>query len=98
VSYLSDDKLKKAIEDCVQQCSGGADAETRKAAIQELLSDLTSIAETDMDAIQQPEFFYSFDQQRARQELAYRQNLKKEIDFIGDDLERLGYKIGIQTK
>jgi S1-C subfamily serine protease len=93
--WLSDDKLKKAIEDCVQQSSGSADDATRKAAVQEFLSDLNTIVETDMDTIQQVDSFYSFDQQRAKYELDYRQKLKKELDFIGNDLERLGFTIHV---
>ena len=93
--YLTDDKLKKAIEDLQQQTSGGADATTRKNAYQEFLDDLNGLADSDMDAIQQANNFYSFDQQRAKEELSYRQAIKKELDFIGNDLGKLGYKLNV---
>ena len=87
--YLTDDKLREAIENCIQH-SSGADGAQRKEAYTELLSDLNNLADVDMAPIQDRNSFYSFDRQRAKDEIAYRQALKKELDFIGDDVGRLG--------
>jgi hypothetical protein len=43
-----------------------------------------------MDAIQNPNSFYSFDRQRAKDEIAYRKALKTELDSIGKNVSRLG--------
>jgi hypothetical protein len=42
-----------------------------------------------MDTIQQADNFYSFDQQRARDEIAYRKALKKELDNISTNISRM---------
>jgi S1-C subfamily serine protease len=87
--YLTDDKFRGALENCLQNSSGG-DASQRKDALIELLADLNDLADTDMTAIQDMNNFYSFDQQRAKNEIAYRKALKTELDFIGSDLDRFG--------
>jgi hypothetical protein len=42
-----------------------------------------------MDAIQQPDNFYSFDQQRAKDEIAYRKALKKELDNLSSNVSQM---------
>jgi len=86
--YLTDDKLRDAIDSCTQEANGG-DVSQRKEAVTELLTSLNSLTDTDMDAIENPNNFYAFDQQRAKDELDYRQALKKELAFIGEDFDRL---------
>jgi len=98
MSFIAqDDKFKQVIENFVKQ-SSVKDNSKRKAAYQQLLTDLGTLADEKMDDIQQSTNFYTFDQERAKEELAYRQNIKKELDFIGNDLGKLGYKSPIGNK
>jgi hypothetical protein len=83
--YLSDDKIKAATETYAQE-SAGADSTQRNDSLRGLLFELGNVADTDMDQVQQPANFYSFDQQRAAQETAYRQALKTQLDFYGNNL------------
>jgi hypothetical protein len=43
-----------------------------------------------VDQIQNLSNFYSFDKDRAQEELAYRKALRAELDANGDVIERLG--------
>jgi hypothetical protein len=85
--YLTDDKIVKAHTDFMQQANGG-DGSERLDAFRAWLFTMDNIADTNLAAIQNPNNFYSFEQQRARQELAYRQALKKELDSFNDDISR----------
>jgi S1-C subfamily serine protease len=86
--YLSDEKIMRANASFIQQASGG-DAAQRAEALRGLLFDLQCVADLNMDQIQDPANFYSFDQERARDELAYRKALKDELDAIAGDPDRL---------
>jgi hypothetical protein len=83
--WTSNDKIKTANDNFVQDSAGG-DNSQRMAAMRSLLFELNIVADTDRDQIQQPANFYTFDQQRARDELAYRQALKAELDGLAGDL------------
>jgi len=83
--WTSDDKIKTANDNFVQDSAGG-DTAQRMAALRSLLFDLGVMAYTDMDQIQQPANFYSYDRQRARDEIAYRQALKAELDNFSGNL------------
>jgi hypothetical protein len=85
--YLSDDRIVKA-HDRFEQNATGADAAERLDAFRGWLFELNNIADLNMDAIQNQNNFYTFDQQRARDELAYRKALKKELDGFGNDVDR----------
>ena len=87
--FLKDDKIKAANEQVGDMANGG-DASQRIEAARNLVFNLDAVADIDMDQIQQPSNFYPFDQQRARDEIGYRQALKKEIDNMGNDITRLG--------
>ena len=54
-----------------------------------LYSKLDDIANIDMDAIQNPNNFYSFDRQRAKDEADYRKALKTELNTISNNVSRL---------
>jgi hypothetical protein len=86
--YLSDEKIMRANANFTQQASGG-DTAQRAEALRGLLFDLQCVADLNMDQIQDPANFYSFDQERARDELAYRKALKDELDAIAGDPDRL---------
>ena len=85
--WKSDDKMKSANDTFVQGISGGDPAE-RSDALHQLLFELGVITDTDMDQIQQPVNFYGFEQMRARDEIAYRQALKAQLDSYGSDITR----------
>jgi hypothetical protein len=87
--YLTDEKIRRANENFYQQASG-ADSSQRLDALRGLLFELGSVADTNMAAIQDPTNFYTFDQQRAREEVEYRKALKAELDSIGNNVSRLG--------
>jgi hypothetical protein len=85
--YQNDDKIKTAIGNFVQRSAGG-DASQVNESLRSLLFELGTVADIDLDQIQQPANFYTFDQQRAQDEIAYRQAIKTEIDFYGNNLNR----------
>ncbi len=85
--FLTNSKIVKADEEFTRLASG-ADGSQRLDAYRGWLFELTDIADMNMQAIQDPSNFYGFDQQRARDEVAYRKALKKELDSFGDDISR----------
>lgn len=87
--YKGDEKIMKANDTFTQQVSG-ADASQRLQALKELLFDLQGIADTNLNQLQNAGNFYSFDQEWAEDEIEYRKALKKELDSIGNNVERLG--------
>lgn len=87
--YRSDENIMKAT-DRYQQSSSGADIAQRLEALRGLLFDLQSVADSNVDQIQNMNNFYSFDQEQAKEELAYRKALKAELDSIGNNVDRLG--------
>lgn len=87
--YLANDKIRLACEHYVQQASG-SDSSQRMDAVRVLLFELNGVADTNMSNIQDLGNFYSFDQQRAKEEVDYRKALKAELDSIGDNVSRIG--------
>ena len=88
VLWKSDSKIVKANAEYSAQIAG-SDTSQQLSALREFLGDLNDLANTDMDTIQSAPDFYSFDQQRAKDELAYRNALKAELESIGDNVSRL---------
>jgi Trypsin-like peptidase domain len=87
--YLTDAKIVKANDDFFQEVRGGADGAQRLDALRNWLFTLNSVADTGVAQMQNPNNFYQFDQQRVREELSYRNALKKELDSCGDDISRV---------
>jgi S1-C subfamily serine protease len=87
--YLKDDKIKEANQEVGDMANGG-DASERVEAERNLIFNLDAVADIGMVQVQQPTNFYSYDQQRARDETGYRQALKKEIDNMSTDVSRIG--------
>ena len=83
--YRKDDKIMKANETYIQNV--GTDGKV--SAIKGLVFDLQGIADKNLDQVQVSSNFYSFDQERAQDETDYRKALKRELDSIGDDADRL---------
>lgn len=86
--FLNNLKLREA-NDTYQQTASGADQDQRLDAARELLFDLESVADTDMDTLQAMNNLYAFDQVWAQEELAYRKALKKELDDLSNNIVRL---------
>jgi len=72
------------------QTSGGQpfDGQTLEAT-RELLDDLQSIAESNVDQLQAMTPVYSINRRRAKEELAYRHALLNELNGFSDDIRRL---------
>jgi hypothetical protein len=82
--WKSDDKMKSANDTFVQDTSGN-DPNERTEALHALLFELGVVGDADFDQIQQPGNFYSFELLRAKDEIAYRQALKTQLDAYGSD-------------
>ncbi len=87
--YLNDEKIMKAL-DGFHQHAAGADAAQRLDALRDFVFDLQSIADANFAQIKNANNFYSFDQERAREESEYRKALKDELDSISNNVTRLG--------
>jgi hypothetical protein len=85
--WQSDDKLKSANASFLQDTVGG-DPSERTEALHALLFELGVAADSDMNQIAQPANFYSYEAQRARDEMAYRQAIRAQLDSYGNDLKR----------
>jgi hypothetical protein len=88
--YRQDESLGESF-DQFKQASLDGDKSERLDQQREFLMDLQGFAAKDMDAIQNPANFYSFDHLRAKQEIAYRNALKAELDSMGDKISDLGH-------
>jgi S1-C subfamily serine protease len=88
--YQQDERLKTAMGNFRQQAIN-ADNSQQMDAGRELYSDLIDIADTHLDEVRKPGNFYHFDQVRAKEELAYRAELRKELEKVGDHLSELGH-------
>jgi S1-C subfamily serine protease len=86
--YLTDEKICKAQDEFTSSING-ADADQRLDACREWLFAMNNIVDQNTGPIQDPNNFYQFDQQRAREESAYRKALKDELDSLGNDLSRI---------
>jgi hypothetical protein len=87
--YLNDEKIMKANDNFIQRASG-ADIAQRIEALRGLLFDLQCVSDLNVDQIQNQNNFYSFDRERASDELDYRKALKAELNSIGNNVQRLG--------
>jgi S1-C subfamily serine protease len=85
--YQTDARLNTAMVNFHQQVT---DAD-RMDANRELYSDVNDVAAGGVDEIRKPDNFYGFDRQLAKQELAYRQLLQKELEASSDRLDQFGY-------
>ena len=87
--YQSNHKIVTANSNFFANADSGASASQRIDAARQWVFDIGAIADEDMASIQELNNFYSFVQQRARDETAYRKALKAEIDEVGNDVNRL---------
>jgi len=88
--YLHNEKISNA-QDNFHKFSTDADNSQRLDAWRELIMSLQGVAKQDMDAIQDPSNFYSFDQLLAAHEVKYRNALTSEIEKMGDKMSDMGH-------
>jgi hypothetical protein len=88
--YLKNAKLVE-IQQNFHQMATDADTSQRMDAAREMVMDLQGLANTDLDAMQNPNNFYPFNQVRAKEEVAYRKFLLKELDNAGDKISDMGH-------
>lgn len=87
--WRTDDKLEQANTNYIQQASGG-DSSQRLDAERQLLADLVALADTDVSTVKDLTNFYSFNRDRAKDEMAYRKALQDELDDYGNNMSRAG--------
>ena len=88
--FLRNEKITTA-RDNFHKFSTDADNSQRLDAWRELVMSLEGVAKQDMDAIQDPSNFYSFDQLLAAHEVKYRKALESEIEKTGDKMSDMGH-------
>ena len=88
IIWENDEKITAANNGYFKDAAG-ADAAQQMDGVRQWLSDMYDIVNTNMDAIQDPRNFYSFDRQRAKDALAYRKALKAELDSRSENISQL---------
>jgi hypothetical protein len=88
--YLKNEKILTA-RDNYHKMAVDADSSQKLDASRELTMTLEGLADADMDAIQNPANFYSFDQLRAAQEIKYRKALRAEIETAAGKISDMGH-------
>jgi hypothetical protein len=87
-TWRNNPDIVKANTSYFGQANGG-DAATQMDALRQWLADMYDIANINMDAIQNPRNFYSFDQEEARNDIEFRKALKTELDGQSANLSQL---------
>jgi hypothetical protein len=90
VIWRDDDKIVKANRNRYDDAAG-ADTSQAIEATKVMYSEFSDIADIDLDAIQNPNNFYPFNQERAREEASYRKALKAELEEISGDISRMSH-------
>ncbi len=88
--YLRNAKIQAA-HDSFHQLAEDTDDSQKMDARRELVMSLQGIADADMNTIQNPSNFYSFDRLRTVFEIKYRKALRAELDNVGDKISDMGH-------
>jgi len=88
--WQQDKDIFKANENYFDRATEDADSSEKLAALNEWFGEINDIANSNMDAIQNPANFYSFDQKKAQEEAAERKEIITDMDKIGNEFSRLG--------
>jgi S1-C subfamily serine protease len=88
--YLTNEKLKTAIETFRNDSASSSDPGMKANAEREFLFTLQNMADDGVGAIQNNTEFYTFDRSIAQQLAAYRQRIKEEVQNLGDRINHLG--------
>jgi hypothetical protein len=86
--YTKNARIQAAV-DSYKKLAADADHEQTDDAARELVNDLQTVADSDMDQLQGMNFVYSYDRRRVQEELTYRKAIKAELDSLGDNLNRV---------
>jgi len=89
ILWREDDKIMKANSEFFEQ-STGADIAQQLDADKIMWSEITDLSNSDMDTIQNPNNFYLFERQRAKEEIGYRKAIITELNQINNNVNRLG--------
>ena len=89
--YFTRSEKIVGIRDNVHSLAADADNSQNLEAWRQLVMDLEGVADSDMDAIQNPANFYSFNEIRAQQEIKYRKALRDQIERMGDKVSDMGH-------
>jgi hypothetical protein len=87
--YFTNNLKLHTASDNFKKLANGADQNQRIEAAQELLSDLETVVDTDVSDLQGRTDFYAYDLAWAKEELAYRAALKRELDDLSNNMGKL---------
>jgi hypothetical protein len=87
--YYTQNAQLAAASDSYHKLANDADPDQSLDAARELLSDLQTVANADVDRLGSTNLAHAFDRRRAQEELAYRKALKAELDNLADNIPRL---------
>jgi hypothetical protein len=85
--YQNDAKIMEAHRNYHKQSNSLDTAALQISELRQLTFDLDAIASKDEQTLENPTSFYGYDQQRARDELAYRKALQTEIQDMNNDVK-----------
>jgi S1-C subfamily serine protease len=88
--WKQDSALMKANNQFEDQSGDGVASGQNLDALHELFGSIVDLANDDVANIKNPNNFYQYDRQRAKDEMDYRQALKDELDRINSNISRLG--------
>ena len=94
--WQSDDKIKSAHATFLQDSAGG-DSGQRSDALRALLFELGLVADADLEQAEQPSNFYNYPRLRAKNEAAYREALKSELDAFSNNVSGMNGVIARNT-
>jgi S1-C subfamily serine protease len=89
--YLRDERIMAALNTFRQHAGGQADTASQIDALRQLGFDLDSVADLDLQTVQNLNNFYTFDRRRAQDEIDYRKALKNEIQTFSSDIGRISH-------
>ena len=89
--FWSQSKKLQSIHDTFHQQSTDTDQSQRLDAIREEIMDIEGFADADMQTIENPANFYSFDATRAEDAIKYRKALRAEADKFGNSVSDMGH-------
>jgi hypothetical protein len=88
-NYFRNSEKIEAAQEHYRQGALGADREGRMDAARQLLFELETVVDVNLDEVRAMNSPYTYDRDRAREELAYRRALKEQLDGYQDDIESL---------
>jgi hypothetical protein len=87
--YYTHNAQLSAAADSYHRLANDADPDQSLDAARELLSDMQTIANSNVDRLAAMNLTYAYDRRRAEEELAYRKEIKSQLDDLGDNIALL---------